>query len=71
MVLYTDGFPEAMNGANEEYGEEKFYQDIANGGHLDVRANIANLVQVIAKHRGAAEQSDDLTIIAIRNVAGA
>ena len=71
MVLYTDGFPEAMNGANEEYGEEKFYQDIANGGHLDVRANLANLVQVIAKHRGAAEQSDDLTIIAIRNVAGA
>ncbi len=71
MILYTDGFPEAMNAANEEYGEEKFYQACADGGRLDVRSNIANLVKEIANHRGEAEQSDDLTIIAIRNVAGA
>jgi serine phosphatase RsbU (regulator of sigma subunit) len=71
MVLYTDGFPEAMNAANEEYGEEKFYQAVADGAKLDVRGNIASLVQEIAKHRGKAEQSDDLTIIAIRNVARA
>ena len=70
MVLYTDGFPEAMNAANEEFGEERFYQSIAAVGNLDVRAGLANVVQQIAHHRGEAEQSDDLTTIAVRNVAG-
>jgi serine phosphatase RsbU (regulator of sigma subunit) len=71
MVLYTDGFPEAMNAANEEFGEDKFYGVVAAGAQLDVRSNIAHIVQAIAQHRGAAEQSDDLTMIAIRNVASA
>jgi serine phosphatase RsbU (regulator of sigma subunit) len=30
---------------------------------------LAKLVEAIAAHRGEAEQSDDLTIIAVRNVA--
>jgi serine phosphatase RsbU (regulator of sigma subunit) len=69
MLLYTDGFPEAMNGANEEFGEERFYQTIAQHGRLDARGMLAKLVEAIAGHRGDAEQSDDLTIIAVRNVA--
>jgi serine phosphatase RsbU (regulator of sigma subunit) len=69
MLIYTDGFPEAMNGANEEFGDEAFYQTIAQHGSLDARGQIAKLVEAIAGHRGDAEQSDDLTIIAVRNVA--
>jgi serine phosphatase RsbU (regulator of sigma subunit) len=68
MMLYTDGFPEAMNSANEEFGEERFYQAIAQHGRLDARGMLAKLVEAIAGHRGDAEQSDDLTIIAVRNV---
>ena len=68
MLIYTDGFPEAMNGANEEFGDERFYQIIAQNGRLDARGVIAKLVQEVAGHRGSAEQSDDLTIIAVRNV---
>jgi serine phosphatase RsbU (regulator of sigma subunit) len=71
MLLYTDGFPEAMNAANEEFGEENFYQVIAQNGRLDARGQLAKLVEAIAAHRGDAEQSDDLTIIAVRNVASA
>jgi serine phosphatase RsbU (regulator of sigma subunit) len=69
MLLYTDGFPEAMNAANQEFGEEKFYETVAQLGRLDARAMLAKLVEAIAAHRGEAEQSDDLTIIAVRNVA--
>lgn len=71
MLIYTDGFPEAMNAANEEFGEENFYQVIAQNGRLDARGQIAKLVEAIANHRREAEQSDDLTIIAVRNVASA
>jgi serine phosphatase RsbU (regulator of sigma subunit) len=71
MVLYTDGFPEAMNADNQEFGEDNFYGIVAAGAQLDVRASIANIVQAVARHRGDAEQSDDLTMIAIRNVASA
>jgi len=68
MHIYTDGFPEAMNAANEEFGDENFYQVIAQNGRLDARGQIAKLVEAIAGHRRDAEQSDDLTIIAVRNV---
>ncbi len=68
MLIYTDGFPEAMNANNEEFGEENFYQVIAQNGRLDARGVIAKLVEATAAHRGDAEQSDDLTIIAVRNV---
>lgn len=68
MLIYTDGFPEAMNAANEEFGDERFYQIIAQHGNRDARGVIAQLVQEVAEHRGSAEQSDDLTIIAVRNV---
>lgn len=69
MLLYTDGFPEAMNSENQEFGEEKFYETVAQHGRLDARGMIAKLVEAIAGHRADAEQSDDLTIIAVRNVA--
>jgi sigma-B regulation protein RsbU (phosphoserine phosphatase) len=71
MLIYTDGFPEAMNAANEEFGDERFYQIIAQNGNLDARGVLAQLVQAVAAHRGNAEQSDDLTIIAVRNVTSA
>ncbi len=71
MLIYTDGFPEAMNAANEEFGEENFYQVIGQNGRLDARGQIAKLVEAISGHRREAEQSDDLTIIAVRNVASA
>jgi serine phosphatase RsbU (regulator of sigma subunit) len=68
ILLYTDGFPEAMNAANEEYGEDKFYKTVAHFGSLDSRALIGSLVNAIAQHRGQAEQSDDLTIITVRRI---
>ncbi|MBN8524292.1 MAG: SpoIIE family protein phosphatase, partial [Planctomycetes bacterium] len=66
LVLYTDGFPEAMNGSNEEFGEENFYKLIAANGHLDPAALVEAVVAGIAAHRGDAEQSDDLTILTVR-----
>ncbi len=66
IVLYTDGFPEAMNAENQEFGDERFYELVGQCGHFDARSLIDRLVNAIAKHRGEAEQSDDLTLIAVR-----
>ena len=66
IVLYTDGFPEAMDAGNVEFGDEKFYRLIARCGSLDSRTMIDRLVNAIAEHRGEAEQSDDLTLITLR-----
>jgi sigma-B regulation protein RsbU (phosphoserine phosphatase) len=68
MVLYTDGFPEAMNEGNEEFGEERFCKLIGANGHVDSRALIQGLVGEIARHRGKAEQSDDLTLLTMRRI---
>lgn len=69
ILLYTDGFPEAMNADNEEFGEERFYKTVAANGHVDSRVLLQGLVGAIAQHRGQAEQSDDLTIITIKRTA--
>jgi sigma-B regulation protein RsbU (phosphoserine phosphatase) len=69
LLLYTDGFPEAMNDKNEEFGDERFYACVAQHGHQESRILIQALAGEIARHRGAAEQSDDLTIITVRRTA--
>jgi serine phosphatase RsbU (regulator of sigma subunit) len=69
FVLYTDGFPEAMNEDSQEFGEERFYQAVAAHGQSGARQVIQSLVGEIARHRGDAEQSDDLTIISVRRTA--
>jgi serine phosphatase RsbU (regulator of sigma subunit) len=66
FLLYTDGFPEAMNADNAEFGEEHFVDIIAKNGGLDARTLTDRLVAAVAKHRGEAEQSDDLTLITVR-----
>jgi serine phosphatase RsbU (regulator of sigma subunit) len=66
ILLYTDGFPEAMNAQNQEFGDERFYQLVNQFGALDARSLISRLVDSVAKHRGEAEQSDDLTLIVVR-----
>jgi serine phosphatase RsbU (regulator of sigma subunit) len=66
MILYTDGFPEAMNAKNEEFGEDNFVALAAANGHLESPGLIKSVVNGIAKHRGDAEQSDDLTMLTVR-----
>lgn len=66
IVLYTDGFPEAMNARGEEFGEERFYQLICANGHLAAPAMVEAMVAGIAAHRGDAEQSDDLTLLVVK-----
>jgi len=65
FVLYTDGFPEAMNEQNEEFGDDRFYAAVGSYGDRGALGMVEALVQEIIAHRGRAAQSDDLTILTI------
>ena len=67
IFLYTDGVTEALNVADEEYLPDRL---IAFMNSIDCRADLQTLLKNVrgdvSKHVGAAEQSDDITMFALR-----
>ena len=57
LYLYTDGVTEAMNAKGEQFGERRLCAEIASGG--------GRIREAISEFVGGAEQSDDLTGMAI------
>jgi sigma-B regulation protein RsbU (phosphoserine phosphatase) len=67
LVLYTDGVPEAENSSLEQFTAARARESLANSG---ATANVVQLVERLAadvdSFAGAHEQSDDVTILALR-----
>lgn len=67
LFLYTDGVTEAMNLADQLYGEERMDSLISG---LPAQVTVSELIQVlavdIAEFSGDCEQSDDITMLAIQ-----
>ena len=68
LFLYTDGVTEAANEAQELYGENRLEAALnrAAGGDVPMREILAAVRKDIESHVGAAEQSDDITMLALR-----
>lgn len=69
LFCYTDGVTEAMNEAGEVYSEEQLQAaltGIPSGNDLPIADVLAALRKDITAHAGGAEQSDDITMLAIR-----
>jgi len=66
IVLYTDGVVEAMNEYNEEYTDERFYEFVRRHNDLDSKEFVATLLADLERHKGNAEQHDDITIVTFR-----
>jgi len=66
LVLYTDGAVEARDFTDEEYGRDRFQESLRTHGHLDAEQVLNNIVWDIRRFAGLAEQSDDLTLLALR-----
>lgn len=71
VVTYTDGVNEAMNDASEEFGDDRFHDLIKAHGTKTSQEFVQALVQALDRHRGGAEQSDDITIVTLAVLAGA
>ena len=67
LFLYTDGVTEALNVADEEYLPDRLI-DFMNS--TDCKADLETLLKNVrgdvSKHVGEAEQSDDITMFALR-----
>jgi len=66
LFLYTDGVTEAMNAADELFGDDRLrgeLETLAGRCPDDVSAAIMEQVKVFA---GGAPQSDDITVMAVR-----
>jgi serine phosphatase RsbU (regulator of sigma subunit) len=66
IVLYTDGTVEAMNAANQEFGDDKFFQLVKQLATRDSNQMLNLLVKSLDEHKGSAPQSDDITIVTMR-----
>ena len=67
IFTYTDGVNEAMNEQNEEYTSERLLNFMnSTNCKADLKSLLAAVKADVAKHVGAAEQSDDITILALR-----
>ena len=66
LLLYTDGLTEAMNSEKELFGEERALSILSGQKTTaSVHEVIDNLKSSITTFAGEAEQSDDITLLAI------
>ena len=71
LVLFTDGIPEAEDSSGREYGTERLFQFVGRSSQLPLGSLVADCIREVRSFRNAAPVRDDLTLLAIRRVAGA
>jgi sigma-B regulation protein RsbU (phosphoserine phosphatase) len=66
LVAFTDGISEAMNLADEEWGEERLI-DVIQGCHAKTAQEVLECIFAAAtQFAGAAPQHDDMTLVVLR-----
>lgn len=66
LVMYTDGITEAMSAGQEIYGGERLEKALQQAGTLSAQALIERIRTDVGRHVGAAEASDDMTLLVLR-----
>ena len=66
LFLYTDGLTEARNIRRELFGRERVMRLMETCDTTDAKAFVDNIVMKVQRFADGAEQSDDLTLLAIR-----
>lgn len=70
IFTYTDGVNEAKNEQGEQFTEERIF-DMNGAGWDDADGLLGLILERILAFRGEAAQSDDITMLALRNLAPA
>jgi sigma-B regulation protein RsbU (phosphoserine phosphatase) len=66
MVVYSDGISEAMNPAEEQFGEVRIAEVIARERSRTATEIIESIIGAVRAHAGAAPQMDDMTLVVIK-----
>lgn len=65
VIVYTDGVTEAERADETQYGEKRLLEFAAANGGKNVRSLVADLITSVDQFTEGAEQSDDITVLAI------
>ncbi len=66
LLLFTDGVTEALNAAEEEFGEERLQTLIRRLAHLPADEIKSHILLELQQWIGDAPQHDDLTFIVMK-----
>jgi sigma-B regulation protein RsbU (phosphoserine phosphatase) len=66
LVIYTDGFSEAMNPQLEEWGDARLLDAIKLCEGLCAKETINRIIQAADVFAAGAPQSDDMTLVVLR-----
>ncbi|HET9528810.1 MAG TPA: SpoIIE family protein phosphatase, partial [Blastocatellia bacterium] len=66
LVAFTDGISEAMNPADEEWGEENLIETVKLCEGLGASDTIGRIVEAADRFAAGAKQHDDMTLIVVR-----
>lgn len=66
IAFYTDGFPEAMNHRQEEYGDERFVRTIEKFSATSAPEALEGVFEEMKQFTGKTKQHDDMTIVLVK-----
>jgi len=66
VLMYTDGVSEAMNAAEDEFGEEQMMAAVQAAPNLNPNQMIAHLMRAADQFAAGAPQHDDMTLVVVR-----
>jgi len=70
LVAFTDGISEAMNGRDEEWGEDRLAAAILPARSQSARCLIERIMQEADTFVAGAAQYDDMTVVVVRLTTG-
>jgi sigma-B regulation protein RsbU (phosphoserine phosphatase) len=71
LYLYTDGVTEAMDPESAQYEDVRLKSYLGSARKLSIRELIQGNIQDLKKHTRGANQSDDITLLALRYLGAA
>ncbi len=71
LLLFTDGVTEAENAEHGLYSSKRLAKALETAPVIDAQCVVAAVVDDVRRFVGGAEQADDMTLLALRRVAGA
>jgi sigma-B regulation protein RsbU (phosphoserine phosphatase) len=66
LTLFTDGVTEQENENGEEFSVERLREVILSNESEPATALVAHIAETVSVYAGAVEQSDDLTVVAVK-----
>jgi sigma-B regulation protein RsbU (phosphoserine phosphatase) len=66
LLIYSDGFTEAMDRRFEEFGEDRLLEATRAAWDLPAAGIVESIFDAVNKHAGDAPQTDDMTLMVLR-----